>query len=844
MRVAGTEPARPGERLGAWRLIGCIGEGGMGEVWLAERVDGLFEARVAIKLLRHDLAGPGLQDRFARERALLARLQHPGIARLLDAGQDAGRPYLVLEHVAGAGLAEHVRAQRLNVAERVRLLLEIAGAVEQAHAQLILHRDLKPANVMVTPEGRTKLLDFGVATLLDDEGAAAESPLTRQVGRRVTLAYAAPEQLTGEAVGVAVDVHALGVMLFELLSGVLPYAAPAGGSRTALEHALLHTEPQRLSRTAPPAEDSGGPGRPPDFERARGDLEAVAAKAMRKRPAERYASVRALMDDLQCWLEHRPVSARRDHWRHRSRLWLRRNAAAAVAAVLIALGLGIGLAAALWQWQRAQAAAQQSERVTSYLGELLASGNPDEHGGRPPTVLQLLEKSRTELPQRFGDDPGTLVRLLEVLVSTYRDLNRYDIAIPLAQQRIAASERSFGAADGRSLEARMALAGIYTSQGSPDKVIALTEPLAARWVEAHGEVSPEHAHLLYLQGVAYARVGRLDEAEAVLMRARPIVDALYRPEEFEHLFFDNYVQGLRVAQGRLADAERLLLAMQPRWQQAAPAYARFVLVLRRNLLALRIRQARFDGIEAQGRALLADMEALLGPGNDMAAGLRQEMARLYADLGDDEGAAAMQRENEARLEAAGVSYAAQRLPVAAERLLADALAGRPDGTTAAALLAALRADRTLGGPGRLQVASAVARCALRLGDLALAAQALDLARSEPMLVTARALAGRIAQLDGQRLRAEGRWAESAQRLRARLAQIAAEPEPQPMPRWTAALDLAATLRAAGDPGAAAALAQADAWRPAALPPGHPRDAERRALDEMPAGARTLGLGRW
>lgn len=291
-----SEPAAPvevgakaGHRFGAWRLVSPLGEGGMGEVWLAERADGLYDGHAAIKLLREDVAGPGLAARFARERALLGRLTHPGIARLLDAGEQQGRAYLVLEHVQGQTLSEHVRQHRLGLDARVRLLLAIARAVEHAHAQLIVHRDLKPSNVMVDETNAAKLLDFGIAGLLDDQGAHTDGQLTLLAGRRLTPAYASPEQILGGPIGVAADIYSLGVMLYELASGSLPFGGRRG-TRTELEHAVLHTEAKRITRTlgSTGGESSGhGPGEPPDARRAAGDLEAVAAKAMRKNPAER-----------------------------------------------------------------------------------------------------------------------------------------------------------------------------------------------------------------------------------------------------------------------------------------------------------------------------------------------------------------------------------------------------------------------------------------------------------------------------------------------------------------------------------------------------------------------------
>jgi serine/threonine-protein kinase len=841
---------RAGERLGAWQLIEKIGEGGMGEVWLAERADGLYEARAAIKLLRADLSGPGLAARFARERALLGRLTHPAIARLLDAGVDQGRAYLVLEHVPGLTLAEHVRAHAPDLASRVRLLIGVAQAVEHAHAQLIVHRDLKPGNVMVTPEGQPKLLDFGVAALLDDDGERADSLLTRQAGRRLTPAYAAPEQISGAPIGVAADVYSLGVMLYELASGVLPFDEASSGSRAALEHAVLHTEPARLSRTQPLGPSLAGPGRPADFARARGDLEAVAAKAMRKPPAQRYASVRTLIDDLQAWLEHRPVSVRSDDWRHRSRLWLRRHAALATGVAMVTLSLAGGLAASLWQWQRATAAAHQSEQVTRYLTELLASANPDLHGGQQPTVMQLLEKSRAELGERFADDPDTRLRLMDVLAGTYRDLNRLDIAIPLAEQAIALCNRHLGSEDERCLDARLDLARVFTTQNSPARVIDILEPLQPELAKRRGAQSSDRASLLYMLAVAYARVGRLADSAQALDLARPIVDKLYRPDQFEHAFFANYVQTLRVAEGRLAEAEAVLRQTEPHWAGAMQRYGRFVITLQRNLLSVQLlRGLPLPQAEAQARRLLAQSDALLGPGNALSASLLAELARVSAEQGELAHALALHEELQRSQQSAAVQHPAVRLPRQVAQLLTRALAAdRPSAALvaeASQLLGELDATQAVTGPARAETDIALLHVGLLAQDLELAQRALDSLQRNPVLATSRALASRRDQLEGELLRARGQVRDSIAKLAARVAYLDALPETQRLPAWSARLDLALSQALAGETATATAtLQRADALRPAELATAHPLDALRQQLGDSAATPAGTSSRRW
>ncbi|MFN3305137.1 MAG: protein kinase domain-containing protein, partial [Roseateles sp.] len=635
--------ARPGDRFGAWCLAELLGEGGMGQVWRAERADGLYQGEAAIKLLRGDLASPGLATRFARERALLGRLTHPGIARLLDAGEQDGRAFLVLEYVAGRTLSEHVRAHGLGLAERVRLLVGVARAVEHAHAQLIVHRDLKPSNVMVDDHGTPKLLDFGIAGLLDDSGQQSDSQLTQVTGRRLTPAYAAPEQILGGPIGVAADIYSLGVMLYELASGQLPLGR-RGQSRTALEHAVLHDQARRITRTLGQKDDEAqagyGPGRPADARRAAGDLEAVAAKALRKNPAERYTSVRSFVDDLERWLAQRPVSVRAEDWGHRTRLWIRRNALLAGASALVLTTLSAGLAVSLWQRQQAQAAARQSEQVTRYLTELLASASPEKHNGRFPNIFEVLEESRATLRERFANDDLTYARVLEVMASTYDEMNRQDISIPLSRDLVAVKRRLWGDDDPRTLAAQLRLARTFTALGSPMEVIEIGEQVLPKLAPQAG--SGDYENLLYQLIVSYANVGRFADAEAQREKAWARVQQVYRPTDYEYIFFNLYVYVLRFNQGRWLEAEAVLKPLVEAGANAAPRFGRFVLRTRQTLWTLQARLGRPEATVAAAHQLAADMDALLGPGNSSSQRMHTDLARHLIELGDYAQAARVQ----------------------------------------------------------------------------------------------------------------------------------------------------------------------------------------------------------
>ena len=328
---------REGDRIGPWQLERLLAEGGMGAVWVAQRADGVMKRTAALKLPRAEWVDRGLKERIARERAILARLQHPAIAVLYDAGVTVeGRPYLALEYVAGVAIDVYSKERDLTVI--LRLCVQVIRAVAYAHAQLVIHRDLKPANVLVTADGSPKLLDFGISKLIEgDTPTVDETALTRLAGRPLTLAYAAPEQVLGLPITVAADVYALGVMLFELVTGARLYRA---GDQRALEAELLGGDLRKPSETAR------------DKHRAKalkGDLDAVIAKALKREPAERYQTAAALADDLERFLDGQPVQARPDSRAYRLRKFVQRNAlpVAAGSAVLIALGVGLGVA--LWQ---------------------------------------------------------------------------------------------------------------------------------------------------------------------------------------------------------------------------------------------------------------------------------------------------------------------------------------------------------------------------------------------------------------------------------------------------------------------------------------------------------------
>jgi serine/threonine-protein kinase len=363
-------------QVGPYRLLHVIGEGGMGVVFLAERSDGSYEQRVAVKLIKRGMDSVAIVRRFLRERRILARLAHPNIVRLIDGGMSAdGRPYYVMEHVDGSAITEHAATHHLPMRERVALVAAVAETVAYAHAQLVVHRDLKPSNVLVDAQGRPRVLDFGIAKLVEESG---EQTLTGTGARVLSPAYAAPEQILGEAIGTATDVYALGLMLCELLIGRLPQRRHAS-TPAQLAHEVTHETVERASTLAANLTSArllalyGTEIAPASLaRRISGDIDVIIATAVQRDPVRRYPTAAAFADDLRRWLDGRPISARAESGAYRLAKFVRRHRLGVAATVLIAASLIGGLGVALWQARIAHAAAQRADAERAHAERQLA----------------------------------------------------------------------------------------------------------------------------------------------------------------------------------------------------------------------------------------------------------------------------------------------------------------------------------------------------------------------------------------------------------------------------------------------------------------------------------------
>lgn len=561
-----------------YRLLRQVGRGGMGVVYLAERHFGDGVQTVALKLLdTGDWPADDAARRFAREAAILARLSHPNIAGLLDAGCLAGgRPFLAMEYVAGERIDRWCAAHAPALESRLRLFLKVCAAVAHAHRQLVIHRDLKPGNILVDAGGEPKLLDFGIARLL--EGGVATRTATAQ--RAMTLAYASPEQIRNEPLGTSSDVWQLGVVLYELVSGARPF--PASDSPLTLSHAILTGEPPPPSRAA--STDAF-----PTRGRLPADIDAIVLKAMRAAPGERYPGVAELAADLQRFLESRPVQARRGQWRYRAGRFVRRQRGAVAAGVLIAaLLVGFGFAREA-QLHRTEVERDKAQALAGFMRELFEDADPSRTGGNRISVAEALDQGVARLRQRRDIEPAVRAALLLSIGRGYTALDLGDRAIPPLREAEALLRR-VGAdplARGRTLAA---LGRAYSMVlDTPSSIVADRKAIALL-EHASGEHTDEilrvRINLLFghmtVADLPPAETIRQLDAAVVELEARATPDRELLAQALAARSMTRLGEGDDV--GAAADADRALVLVRglyPGDQDPAPIYYRFTVALAR-----------------------------------------------------------------------------------------------------------------------------------------------------------------------------------------------------------------------------------------------------------------------
>jgi tetratricopeptide (TPR) repeat protein/tRNA A-37 threonylcarbamoyl transferase component Bud32 len=543
LAVAGSDgralAAEAGRRIDHYRLVERVGSGGMGEVWRGERIDD-FEQQVAIKLIRPLLDSPQLRERFARERRILARLDHPNIARLLDGGvTDEGIPWYAMEFVRGKDLVRHAQDETLDVRARVGLLLQVCDAVAHAHTQLVVHRDLKPSNVMVDADGRARVLDFGIARLLDD---GAEIQLTGTGVRVFSPAYAAPEQIRGDAVGTSADVFALGAVLFELLTGQVPHPQRTASPDRLLAGLQSETAPQasQAQRRNSAVASSQGSRQTGALD---SDIDTIVATALQPDPARRYAGAAQLAEDLRRWLDGRPISARPDTAGYRMRKFVARHRLAVGSASGVLLALIAGFGTALWQANVARAQAErataEAAKATAIKDFLLASFNTAQIGektgadGASTTVLQLIDHSGTSLLENESLAPEVRLELLTALGELQRINGLGAQAERLQLKALEISRAHFGARSEKYAYALVEHATNLSQLARYEESNRIFDESIALMEEAGQQHTESYPFALWMRGVNAYREDRLDEALVLFERAEAACRT-HRPTDGTH----------------------------------------------------------------------------------------------------------------------------------------------------------------------------------------------------------------------------------------------------------------------------------------------------------------------
>jgi eukaryotic-like serine/threonine-protein kinase len=531
-----------GALIGPYRIVRELGRGGMGTVYLAQRADGQFDQRVALKLIRGGAPADDIVRRFLHERQILARLEHPNVGRLLDGGLTPdGQPYFAMEYIDGEPITSYCARNGLTIEERLRLFRAAADAVAYAHRNLVVHRDLKPSNVLVTKDGQVKLLDFGIAKLLEE---AEDGPnLTRSGLYLLTPEYAAPEQVRGSAITTATDVYTLGAVLYELLSGQRAHRfdthTPAEFARviceqepvppsTAVTTAKGETTSSRITMSTADRADSE-PRRL--RRRLHGDLDNIVMKALRKEPERRYASVDALLEDIARYESGLPVKARRDSFGYRASKFVRRNRAGVAAAAVVALSLVGGIAGSQRQARVAALESAKAEQVKNFVLDMFAAADPDLQNGAEITARQLLERGDQRVNEELADQPALQAEMLAILGSIDRKLGLYDEAAERFQRALDLERQLHGPRHANVADRLHDLGDTELERSRLDDAERLHREGLAMRRELFDARAPEIARSLSSLAATLNAAGRNDEAEQLQRDALSIDRAQPGPDD-------------------------------------------------------------------------------------------------------------------------------------------------------------------------------------------------------------------------------------------------------------------------------------------------------------------------
>ncbi len=629
--------ARVGTKVGPFALLRMLGSGGTGAVYLAEQRDGAVAREVALKALRQSAAERGARERFWRERQILARLVHPNIAQLHDAGEADGVLYYTMEFVDGAPITRHCRANVGTVAGRVRLLLQVTDAIACAHRNLIIHRDIKPSNVLVTAAGRVKVVDFGIAKSLAE---AAGDELTLATMGPMTPQYAAPEQFQGEPLTVATDVYQLGVLMFRVLTGRLPYRAdphnPAAWLRAVTEEEPLTLNEALSAALAAAGSDDAVAPWPRDVagtrlrRELRGDLDAIVGKALAKPPERRYASVEALRSDLVAWLEGRPVAARRGGFAYRLGRFVRRHRAATAIGVVSLLVLGIAVDRLRIARNEAREQAQRAAATRDFLVDVIGHADPTQVSrGEDLSAGRFLEGAAARVDTGLADSPEDRAGIRAAIARSLARLEGPAQALTLIDRAVA-EQRALGAQGAAGLPALLVnQAEIHTEAGDPEAAErAANEALSAVAAAGAGRGIEVRIAALAVLGRAAGLRGRNTEAERHYQEALALRTAAGGGTSADAIFDRLNLAVAQMSLERFAEAEANFLQVESELvARLGPAHPRLVMVWQ-DLGQILMKRGRYDDADAYFAKAYDLGRQTLDPSHPQLARIVQRRAML------------------------------------------------------------------------------------------------------------------------------------------------------------------------------------------------------------------------
>lgn len=532
--------------IGDYQIVRQMGEGGMGTVYLAVRADQEYKQQVAIKVIRKGMDSKEIVARFRRERQILASLDHPNIAKLMDGGStEDGLPYFVMEFIQGTPLTDYCEQRQLTTEQRLQLFRSVCSAVQFAHQNLIVHRDLKPANILVTSDGIPKLLDFGIAKLLDPKAYSAELPATESEVRVMTPEYGSPEQVKGDPITTATDIYSLGVILYELLAGRRPYRF-TGRNQMELYRVICEQEPEKPSTAATRKQDSdvhrANVSRNTNPEKLRkelsGDLDNIILMALRKEPQNRYVSAEAFSEDVRRYLEGHPVQARKGTWSYKAGKYVKRHKMGVFAALtafvlLIAFAVTVSIQNIRISEQRdaARKAQKKAADVTDFLAQLFQTNDPAQSKGEQLTARQILDKGAERLRTEFKDQPEVRSELMDRVGNIYVTLGLYDQAETILKESLTVREKLFGKKNIVVAETMGDLAVALTKKGDMDAAEKLLRESLPINRQLTGEQSRDVATNLKRLANVLSDEEQLAEAEKLYREALAIKRKYYGNED-------------------------------------------------------------------------------------------------------------------------------------------------------------------------------------------------------------------------------------------------------------------------------------------------------------------------